>query len=300
MRLKIVFLALFIAIVTAVCFAASPTIGGILFKDGKADQKVVEDGAYLTPHRALYSVRMTSVKSGSQLIDISGSMYYAVRTTCDAYATDHRFNLVYDYSDSMPTRITSDFATYETRDGRKLDFSAIRKRNGEIYEEFRGHADASKEADGKAIFSVPEDLAMDLPAGTIYPSEHTMKLLEMAKTGKKFYHAVIFDGSDDEGPVEVNSFIGEPVNVMAAIDPAKGVDKDIDVDLLNTPAWRIRLAFFPMGSDEATSDYEMEVIAHENGVVSDMEIEYDDFTVLQKLIALEKLEPEACQTETKN
>ena len=52
----------------------------------------------------------------------------------------------------------------------------------------------------------------------------------------------------------------------------------------------MRLAFFPLEKDTAAADYEMNLVFHDNGVISDMEIEYDDFTITQKLIAIEPLE----------
>jgi len=42
------------------------------------------------------------------------------------------------------------------------------------------------------------------------------------------------------------------------------------------------------------ADYEMDVIFHENGIISDMFIEYKDFSVTQKLVALEKIKKENC------
>jgi hypothetical protein len=38
----------------------------------------------------------------------------------------------------------------------------------------------------------------------------------------------------------------------------------------------------------------MGMVFHENGIISDMTIEYDDFTVKQKLVSLEKLPAAAC------
>jgi hypothetical protein len=55
------------------------------------------------------------------------------------------------------------------------------------------------------------------------------------------------------------------------------------------------MAVFPLeGEDTATSDYEMTLVFHENSVISDMLVDYDDFSVAQKLVALEKIEPVSC------
>ena len=95
----------------------------------------------------------------------------------------------------------------------------------------------------------------------------------------------MFDGADEEGPVDINAFIGKKAEVIAAA--ASRPAKEIDVGLLSAPAHNLRLAFFPVKNNEPTADYEMNIKLHENGVVSDMFIEYDDFSINQTLLALE-------------
>lgn len=106
----------------------------------------------------------------------------------------------------------------------------------------------------------------------------------------KFFKAVVFDGSDDEGPITINTFIGKEISQS----PNYKDIKEINQSLLNVPAWNVRMAVFPETEEEAISDYEMSVIFHENGVISDMLVDYDDFSVTQKLVALEKLEKQTC------
>ena len=57
----------------------------------------------------------------------------------------------------------------------------------------------------------------------------------------------------------------------------------------------MRMAIFQASDQEEESDYEMDMVFHENGIISDMTIEYDDFTVKQKLVSLEKLPAIACE-----
>jgi hypothetical protein len=53
------------------------------------------------------------------------------------------------------------------------------------------------------------------------------------------------------------------------------------------------MAFFPLTDKESTSDYEMAMTLHDNGIIDAMEIEYDDFTLSQTLVALESV-PDGC------
>ncbi len=246
----------------------------------------------LVPHKALYDIDLVATRSGSQIINISGRMFYEWQPGCDAWTTDHRFDLSYEYADSPSMHIQSDFSTYELYDGSGLNFTSRRRRDGTLYQELRGKASIVEDKAGEAAFTMPEDLHFDLDEGTIFPMAHTIEMIEKARNGKKFFTATVFDGSDAEGPIEINSFIGKKANALSMIKPSK----DIDMSLVNTPAWNVRMAVFPVMSDEETADYEMDMVFHENGVISDMLIEYDNFSVTQKLIALEKLKGDGCHS----
>lgn len=253
----------------------------------------------LTPHKALYKIKLVSSKSGSQVINVSGDMYYELNKTCDAWITDHRFKLRYDYVNSSPLQIKSNFSTYESFDGKSFHFTSRRKRGGVVYEEIEGVATMpghevslkEKQQGGRAVFEQPEGLSYDLPSGTYFPINHTLAILKEAKKGKNFFQSVVFDGSDDTGPVTINAFIGDTYNAIAELQPSA----KIDTSLLNTSAWKMRLAFFPLNEDSVTSDYEMEMIFHDNGVVSDMLVEYKYFSVTQSLVALEHLGSPNCE-----
>ncbi len=293
-RLLVIAVVLAIAVLggTSYVLAQSLLLSGMKAETGNMPPPVRpgRNDFDFVPHKALYDIRLVSSVGGSQVIDISGRMFFKWEATCEAWITDHRFKLVYEYADTPPMQITSDFSTFEPFDGETFDFTSRRKRNGELYQEIRGQA-VMKEDGGRALFTSPEELEYELPEETMFPMSHTIELVKSIREGENFSSAVVFDGSDEEGPVLINTFIGPKVNAMAHIDPSQ----DIDVTLVNNTANRLRMAFFPLSSDEEASDYEMTVIFHENGVISDMIIDYEDFTVSQKLVALEKLENQPCQ-----
>jgi hypothetical protein len=241
----------------------------------------------LVPHKATYDVNLVATHSGSQIINIRGKMVYEWKPTCDAWATNHQFQLSYEYADAPGMKIVSNFSTYETQDGKNFNFSSRRQRDGELYQDLRGHADIGKSG-GKVTFSKPEGLNYELGAGALFPVSHTAELIRRANKGDKFYSAEVYDGSDEDGPVEINTFIGKQVK-------AKYKDsKTIDASLLDGKAWNIRMAVFPIKDQEEESDYEMNLVFHENGIISDMLIEYDDFSVTQKLQSLEKIKAVSC------
>lgn len=242
-------------------------------------------------HKALYDVTLTSARNGAQISDIQGQMFFEWNRSCDAWVTDHRSFLTYQYTDGNAARITTDFVTYESLDGTSLNFTSKRAKDGEVYEQYRGSVDLAGEGDAIVAYQEPTYLdEVRLPDGAYFPMNHTLTLLKKAAAGERFFHSVIFDGSDDTGPQDVNIFIG---NQTAAPTPEGVADKK----LMGKKAWPLRLAFFPLADDEylmGGADYEMDLVAHDNGVVSDISIEYPDFTVHQKLTAIEPLDEPEC------
>jgi hypothetical protein len=200
---------------------------------------------------------------------------------------------MYEYSDSAPLRITSNFSTYENYDGKSFDYTSRRMRNGDLYEELRGQGTMDDENKGEAVYSMPDGLVFNLQENTMFPMAHTVELLRLIGQDRRFFSAVVFDGSDDEGPVEINTFIGEPVNVMGQIEMGPAIDPS----LINVPAHKVRMAFFPVLEPDADAEYEMDMFFHENGVISDMHVEYREFSVRQSLKALEKLPMAECPEE---
>jgi hypothetical protein len=262
----------------------------------------------LVPHKALYDVRLKSAKNGSQVVNIRGQMLFEWKPSCGGWITNHKFRLSYDYADAPAMNIESDFSTFESFDNSRIDFSSRRRKDGEVYEDLRGKAQiALAEASqgsgkiGQAVYTLPSTLSFDLTQGTVFPTSHTMSLVKSARDGKKFMRSVVFDGSDDEGPVEINSFIAKKfekgsrdVLGLGNQSKAAAAKQKIDAALVAAPGWKIAMAFFPTKTDEETSDYELTMAFHENGIISDMLIDYGDFTVTQRLMALEKVAPDAC------
>ncbi len=235
--------------------------------------------AGIVAHKALYDISLSSKKSNSNISNISGKMFYEFKSSCDAWISNNRFDMLYEYPQGHAVRMTSDLSMHESFDGKEFNFTVQRKRDGDLFEEIRGSASPIA-----AKYSKPKGLIFELPQGTLFPMAHTLSVLKKIKGGEKFYNATIFDGSDAEGAVDINSLI------ISEAAPLSVKSDDVEQALIDSKAWNIRLAFFPLNDFEATSDYEMSIIFHENGVISNMGVDYGDFSVTHKLIALKPLD----------
>lgn len=256
---------------------------------------------YLVPHKALYDMRMVAVSSGAGLTDIRGNMMYEQDDACDAWTTDHRFTIEYSYPERPSVVNSTHYVSWEAKDQSLFQFSSERQENGVPSEQLRGSVQREADTEATAEFSRPENLYFELPKGYVLPSHHTQEVLRAAQAGRKTYHAVLFDGTDKEGPVEVNAVILRKLTtdeILKQAAPGKGKDTKglkFDRDLLSGDAWLVRMAVFPMlDNDSMSPTYEMDLALHDNGVVSHVVVDYKSFKVEQILTAIQPLERKAC------
>lgn len=245
----------------------------------------------LASHKAIYDIRMKSTQTGSQVLDVRGKMLFTFKKSCDGWISNHQFSLDYQYTGTPPLDVESKFTSFEGFNGKLLNFSSSRVTNGEPDQQLRGLATISGGAGNIARFSIPEDLSFPLTGTTLFPAAHTIKLIEAAQKGEKIVNAQVFDGSDDKGPVEINAVIGKKILPQ--------IDGKLDKALTGGSGWLMRLAVFPNADDDnqTTSDYEMTMNLLENGIIRDMTVDYHNFSVSQKLIAVEPLKEDKCGVE---
>lgn len=254
--------------------------------------------ASYAPHKALYELRLVSVSSGAGVTDIRGNMLYEQDDACDAWTTDHRFTLEYYYPERPASVNTTHYVSWEAKDQSSFQFSSERQENGTPAEQLRGSVTRGPDSTAVAEFSRPEDLYFELPKGYVLPSFHTQELIRRAQAGARTYHSILFDGTDKEGPVEVNAVITRKLTteeVMRRVPSEPKEGAKMDKALLSGAAWLVRMAVFPTGDAENMSPtYEMNLTLHDNGVVSHVLVDYKSFKVEQTLTAIEPIEKKAC------
>jgi hypothetical protein len=72
--------------------------------------------------------------------------------------------------------------------------------------------------------------------------------------------------------------------------------------LFDVPARHIQAAFFSpdAASETGAPDYEMDLIMHDNGVVSDIKVVYDAFSMTQSLVSLQSIAVPLCSENSDN
>ncbi|MBC7951801.1 MAG: cell envelope integrity EipB family protein [Rhodospirillaceae bacterium] len=251
--------------------------GAVVAQAGPAD---------LAPHRAIYAMGLSTMKSGSGIAAASGTMSYEFDDSCDGWVVENRIAINYAYTEGGQVMSTTDFITWESKDGLHYKFRMRNTRDGQVTEDVEGAADLKgKGQGGVARFIRPEPITMQLPKGTLFPTEHTVRLIDAAQAGGRSFWRVVFDGSGTEGPYEVNALIGGPSQAF----PAK-----VASPLIASQAWPMRLAFFPVSNKDPLPNFEMALTYHPNGVSQEIVQTFKNFSLKGKLQSIEALPKKRC------
>lgn len=143
---------------------------------------------------------------------------------------------------------------------------------------------------GVAEFSKPEQSTIPLKSDVLFPTAHTLFLIDEAQAGVPFVVRQVFDGTTVDDATTISAAIGatlKPGEENADEHPIKTV-------LLDRPSWRMRLAFFPAESKAETPDYELGMRLMDNGVSQNMALDYGDYTVNARLAHIEPLPKPTC------
>jgi hypothetical protein len=271
------------AAVTLVASADAPALAATLPSALPSSSEVA---AAIQPHRAIYAMSLLSARNSSKVSDVRGRMMFEWADACDGWTTEQRFQLRFVYSEGDEMAMNTNYTTWEAKDGLRYRFNVRKVINGEVDDDVRGEANLTPNGGaGAAQFSKPEPQEIDLPAGAMFPTAHTLAVLDHARRGEHFFSRTIFDGADAEGATEVSTVIGQPSPVKNAAKSAL---------LRDAKSWPVRMAFFPTHSDSAQPEYEMSLRLLQNGVAESMQIDYGDFIVNAILEKIEALPRSGC------
>ena len=236
-------------------------------------------GVALAPHVALYDLSLGSAKTGSGVTRLRGKLAIEVNDLCDGFAVSQRIRM--DVASNDGDEVTTDFSLsgWEGRDGLRYRFSLTNDTGGRRVEEYLGQAQLTgRGKGGRATLERPPGMKVELPPGTIFPTEHLALVVSRAKAGDTIVAAKVFDGAGDDGLYDVNGVV-----TKAPAAEAKGPLTAIK----GQRAWRVRLAYFPIAKPTDRPEYEVGFRLFENGISDQLLIDYGDFAMKGELVRLE-------------
>jgi len=190
----------------------------------------------VTPHVAYYEMSLKSAGSGANIADVRGALVFDWSLACDAFVVEQQAAIQFVYDGGGAESIGWTFKTTEAFDQSRYAFEMERTRGGAVSERIVGEG-AIAPAGGAVAFESPDAPPVELTADTMFPSRHTVALVEAATAGRKLLSAPVFIGDEIGAPALLSAVIGPEIEAPTDGDP-----------LTRRPAWPVRFAFFSAAS----------------------------------------------------
>ncbi len=260
-----------------------------------------EETVTFAPHRAVYDITLTRASAGSGVADLDGRMVYELTgSACEGYTQNMRFVTRMSNQEGSPQINDLRTSSWEEAGGRRLRFNTSQYRDDQLAEQSQGDA-VRDPATGeiKVQLSKPTKQTLTFKSNVFFPVQHSIALVEAARAGKSIFLADLYDGSEKgEKVYATTTVIGRQMRPGAVKMPAAVKNGD-RLDAL--PFWPMSISYFEPGSDQRDSvpTYELSFRFYQNGVSTNLNIDYGDFAIHGELKELTFLEAARCETERK-
>ena len=243
------------------------------------------------PHRAVYDLSLAKSRSNGSVTGASGKLEFEWADVCNGWTISQRTRVRMTTVEGRVFNFGWTLNALEGRDGRSYRFFIRRLNIDGSSEELRGKARLGDAGEGGvAAFSAPEPREVPLPKGTLFPTAHSLLLIEAARNGELPLWVTVFDGSGDTGLFGVNAAMSETL-------PAEAPRRFESPLLRGQASWRLHLAYFGMDETVAEPEHEQALRLYANGVVDEMLLDYGDFVLRADLGVLEALPELECKAE---
>ncbi len=250
-----------------------------------------EAAAGFLPHRAVYDLSMAKSRSIGSVTGASGRLEFEWAEVCSGWTISQRTRVRMTTVEGQVFDFGWTLNALEGRDGRSYRFFIRRLNIDGSTEELRGKARLGESgAGGVAAFSAPEPRELPLPKGTLFPTAHSLLLMEAARNGALPLWVTVFDGSGDSGLFGINAALSETL-------PAEAPNRFESPLLRGQASWRLHRAYFGMDETVAEPEHEQALRLYANGVVDEMLLDYGDFVLRADLETLEALPELECKAE---
>lgn len=254
--------------------------------------------AQLTPHRAVYEMRLDEAAPAANVSDIRGRLVFnLVGSPCEGYTLNTR--LVTKIIDREGRQVLSDMrsSTWEDGLGKRFHFNTSQYLNNTLAEVVKGRAKRLT-GDGISVdLERPKKSELRLANGALFPSQHALTILRAARKGEFLVQSRIYDGSDSgDKTFATTAVIGKPI--------APGKDKLDSITngeaLARLVSWPVSVSYFDgTGKGDGIPSYELAFRLYENGVSRKLHISYGEFSLTGSLSSLELFEQQSCYAPTR-
>jgi len=232
----------------------------------------------VTPHRAVYRLTLEAAPGAPAIQSATGLIAFQWDRTCQTVEIDEAYSITLYLEDGGLSRFGASFAGIERLDGSVFRFRFEQSGAGET---LAAEGTVTESPGGFRLALRPAGSAVrDLPHDLLFPAGHAGVLLDAARSGQRFLSHPVFDGSDLQGPAQISAVIG--------------ASRSVPDELGSRRAWPVTLSFFPYASPQETPSYRLTMLLRDNGIASDLRLDYGDFVLRGRLDTLEERPVPVC------
>jgi hypothetical protein len=259
----------------------------------------------LSEQTAVYDLELGEATHRSGLVSVRGRIALSMSGGgCSGWTNETRMVNDYFFRRRGHRMIDSRNTSWESSDGMVYRFASSRFVNGVKTRESRlmARREGGPQGEIKVSFSKPVERTTTLPAGTLFPTQATRRIIATAMKGGRILRFHVYEGFENGRARLVSVVIGDEIATAApgrdrkpgASGSVRTTEKAPARLLAGLRAWPVSMAYYPatdngkerVKKDFGLPEYEISFILHENGVLADPVLRYKDFTLKGKLVKL--------------
>lgn len=280
---------------------AAAAAASLLLPPSVANAVTPTPGADLAPHRAIYDMSLRNAAAGSNVSEVRGRLVFDFAgSTCAGYSLKSRMVTQVVDRDGKATITDLRSSTWEEAAGEKFRFNSSQYVDRQLSDRVVGTAERRPAGAVDVVIDKPNRQKLKLNGQPLFPTQHSVAILEAARQGTGVVQANIYDGSEKGDKLyETTTFIGKAVAPGPAAPTAVANAQKLD----ELVSWPVTISYFERatgaGKDEGLPAYELSFRLFANGVSRDLLIDYGSFSIKGVLSRIDFREPPECPARKK-
>lgn len=257
------------------------------------------DGVVLTPHRAVYDLKLTKTRGNRGIETVRGRILYDFSgSACEGY--ELKFRQVSELDSGEGKAAVNDLrsTTWEDGQAKTFRFTSENLLNDQPTETVNGNAQRAATAVAVAL-SKPKEKKFTVSDAAVFPTEHMRRIIAAARAGKTILEFPVYDGSETgEKLYNTLTIIGRPI--APGEKPVSDAGAKVP-ELAKLTRWPVTISYFEQKSlkdqqtGEQTPVYAISFELYENGISRALVLDYSDFSIAGEMTSLDVKQAKPCK-----
>ena len=243
------------------------------------------------PHIGHYKMTMGYANNETGIINIEGKSIYKLERNCNGWDSNEEIAIIFEFNEGNKSTLLSSWSTFESFSGNAYNFELEEIINDVESEKYFGYANLFNNYGEAKYFSSSKEEGVrenvvEFPKNIEFPMNHLFSIIENAKKKNKVLQSKVFLGSEIEQNYKiVTTIIGEEKQTKIDLEGFKQ---------LNNLYWPINLGYFDPLNRTGEPEFEIFAKLHENGVITNLSVDYGDFSINSEIIKFELVSNSNC------